>query len=98
MTSHSSRLKDKGQITVPVEIRRNHDLHTGSRVIFEDRGDYIAVIPEHKLADSTAGALAKYVKKGSPTTPEAMRKSAANAITQENLKTLREIERDHAGH
>ncbi len=98
MTSHSARLKDKGQITVPVEIRRNHDLHRGSRVIFEDRGDYIAVIPERNLTDRTAGALATYVKKGSPTTPEDMREAATKAITEENLKTLGEIERDHASH
>lgn len=60
MVTRSSTMKDKGQITVPVEIRRKHDLHTGSRLVFEDRGDYIAVMPARSTVDRLAGSLAEY--------------------------------------
>lgn len=64
MIVRSAKMKDKGQITVPVEIRRKYDLHTGSLLVFEDRGEYIAVIPADNLVDRTAGSLAEYARNG----------------------------------
>jgi AbrB family looped-hinge helix DNA binding protein len=98
MVTRSATLKDRGQVTVPVEIRRNHELHAGSRLVFEDRGDYIALIPADKVVDRTAGALAKYAKDRPSMTPSEMREVAADAIAEENLETLERIEREHAGH
>lgn len=64
MVSRTAKMKDKGQITVPIEMRRNHDLGKGARVVFEDRGDYIAMIPTRKLVDQLAGALSAYAGNG----------------------------------
>jgi AbrB family looped-hinge helix DNA binding protein len=60
MKSRSATMKDKGQITVPAEMRKSHDLDKGTRVIFEDRGDYIALIPTHNLIEELAGSLSEY--------------------------------------
>lgn len=98
MVTRSSTMKQKGQITVPVEIRRKHDLHTGSQLVFEDRGDYFAVIPVDALVDRTAGALAEYAKNMPLLTPAEMREAAAEAIAEENLDTLRQIDQDRENH
>lgn len=98
MVTRSARMKEKGQITVPAEIRKRYDLHAGSRLIFEERDDYIAVIPSDMVVDRTAGALAEYARNHSPMTSSEMREAAADAIAEENLETLRQIERDHEGH
>lgn len=62
MVSRTAQMKDKGQITVPIEIRRKYELHTGTRLVFEDRGDYIAVMPARSIADRLAGSLAEYAE------------------------------------
>lgn len=98
MVTRSAKMKDKGQVTVPVEIRRKHDLHTGSQLVFEDRGDHFAVIPADTLVDRTAGALAEYAKHVSLLTPAEMREAAAEAIAEENLATLRQIDQDRENH
>jgi AbrB family looped-hinge helix DNA binding protein len=88
-------MKDKGQITVPADIRKAHELDTGSRLFFEDRGEYIALIPEHELVDSTAGALSGYARKVASMTPEQVHARKVNAIAAENIETLRQIEREY---
>ncbi len=64
MLSKEARIKQKGQVTIPVEIRDKFELDQGSRVIFEDRGTYIAILPTDSLVDRTAGALSDYAKNG----------------------------------
>lgn len=95
MVSRSAKLKEKGQITVPAEIRRSHELHTGSRLVFEDRGEYIALIPEKELVDRTAGALSGYARKLRSVTPDQLHERAVNEIAAENIETLKRIEREH---
>jgi AbrB family looped-hinge helix DNA binding protein len=98
MVSHGARMKEKGQITVPAEIRKAHELDTGSRLVFEDRGDYIALIPEHELVDRTAGALSAYTSRPGSMTPEQLHDRASHAIAAENIETLSQIEREHEDH
>ncbi len=95
MVSRGAKMKDKGQITVPADIRRNHELHTGSRLVFEDRGEYIALIPEKELVDRTAGALSMYARTLGSMPPDQLHERAADEIATENVATLRQIEREH---
>ncbi len=97
MTAHSGNIRDKGQVTLPAEIRKRYDLHSGSRVVFEEREGYIALIPAEDLVDDTAGALASYAQNNPVLTNDAVAKAASVAIAEENLETLQQIERDHAG-
>jgi AbrB family looped-hinge helix DNA binding protein len=98
MTTSSGRMKEKGQITVPVELRRTFELHAGSRLIFEDRGDHIAMVPVERIVDRTAAALREFAENAAPMSPDQIRAAAASAIVEENLATIRQVERDHAGH
>lgn len=98
MVSRSAKMKEKGQITVPAAIRKNHELHAGSRLVFEDRGEYIALIPEQELVDRTAGALSSYARKLESMTPDQLHERAVDAIAAENIETLRQIEREHEDH
>ena len=53
-----ARLTSKGQLTIPVEIRRRYGLDTGDEVEFvaEEKGAYLVPLKRRKLLD-LAGAL-----------------------------------------
>jgi AbrB family looped-hinge helix DNA binding protein len=40
-----SRIQEKGQVTIPAEIRRNLGLEKGDLVAFEERDDGVLIIP-----------------------------------------------------
>ena len=48
-----ARITSKGQLTIPVEIRRRYGLDTGDEVEFiaEDRGTYLVPLKRKKLTD-----------------------------------------------
>jgi AbrB family looped-hinge helix DNA binding protein len=54
-----SRVTKKGQITVPVKLRREFQLAAGKNVSFESSRQGIIIKPVHDIIDS-AGALAKF--------------------------------------
>lgn len=43
-----TRLTSKGQVTVPIEVRRALDLHAGDTLVFELQGDEIRVRTEKR--------------------------------------------------
>jgi len=43
-----TRLTSKGQVTVPIEVRRALDLHAGDALVFELQGDEIRVRTEKR--------------------------------------------------
>ncbi len=43
-----TRLTSKGQVTVPIDVRRALDIHTGDELVFEVHGDEIRVRPERR--------------------------------------------------
>lgn len=48
-----ARITSKGQLTIPVEIRRRYGLDTGDEVEFiaEDKGTYLVPLKRRKLTD-----------------------------------------------
>ena len=48
-----ARITSKGQLTIPVEIRRRYGLDTGDEVEFiaEDKGTYLVPLKRKKLTD-----------------------------------------------
>ncbi len=48
----------RGQTTIPVEFRRRHRIKEGSRLVIEDRGDVMVILPVPLLED-LGGSLAK---------------------------------------
>lgn len=62
-----SRLSSKGQVTIPVEIRRKLGLKSSDRVEFRERGGEIIMAHANETESPFAkydGILAKKVKRG----------------------------------
>lgn len=78
----SSTLTRKGQITVPVEIRRRLGLQQGDRVMFVQEGDLVALKPARSIAERTAGILAQY-RKVPPPTPQEERAAFEEAVADD---------------
>jgi AbrB family looped-hinge helix DNA binding protein len=98
MVMRASKVTRKGQVTIPVDIREKLHINEGDTVYFEERDGRLEVLRSQDIVDRTAGALADYAKNMPPITPAQIRELAADAIAEENLETLRQIERDHESH
>lgn len=98
MAIRAINVRHKGQMTLPADIRKELGVKDGGRLLLERRENEWVLVPAGDLVDRTAGALADYARKVRPMTPAEMRETAAEAIAEENLETLRQIERDHESH
>ena len=54
-----SKLTDKGQITIPAEIRAKMHLSLGSKFEFLDKEDFIIMLPVNKSVKDLKGLLPK---------------------------------------
>jgi len=54
-----SKITKKGQMTIPVKLRRKYNLKEGVVVVFEETDNGLIIKPIPDIADS-AGALSKY--------------------------------------
>ncbi|MCA9834715.1 MAG: AbrB/MazE/SpoVT family DNA-binding domain-containing protein [Thermomicrobiales bacterium] len=64
MSTQITRVRKKGQITLPADVRRDMDLHEGDVIHFERRGSETVLVKDADIVARTAGALAKYVTDG----------------------------------
>ena len=55
----NAKITEKGQITIPVSIRKKFKLKTGSRLEFIDKGDFIMMLPINKSVRDLKGLLSK---------------------------------------
>ncbi|GAB4255443.1 MAG: hypothetical protein Kow00122_13660 [Thermoleophilia bacterium] len=81
-----TRLTSKGQVTVPIAVRRALDLHTGDELVFEVQGDEIRVRAEkRRRVGDLRGALPA-------TRPfpgrDAVRAETARRVAAERQKTI----------
>ena len=60
MAARVTTLTCKGQVTIPVDIRRALDLKQGDRVAVEREGDAVVMRRSQGVADRTGGILAPY--------------------------------------
>lgn len=60
----------KGQITIPVEMRRALDLQEGEMVSVELQGDKLLLRRAVSVVDQTFGSLGRYMKRPSLTAEE----------------------------
>jgi AbrB family looped-hinge helix DNA binding protein len=68
--SASSRLTRKGQVTIPVYIRRLLGLSPQDRVAFRVVGDRVELTPAQSIAERTARALRQYSHGPAPSPQE----------------------------
>jgi antitoxin PrlF len=70
----------KGQITIPVEIRRSLGISEGDRVAIVLDGDEVRLAPSARVVARTAGMLKAA---GFPLSAEELRQAAERAIAEE---------------
>jgi len=56
-----SKITKKGQMTIPIDYRRKHNLHEGTLVTIEETDKGLIIKPIPDIAES-AGALSKYAE------------------------------------
>jgi AbrB family looped-hinge helix DNA binding protein len=78
----TSSMTSKGQITIPIEIRRALGLAEGDRLEFEQQGETVVMKRALSVAERTAGILSKY-RLSVPITPEEERESVEWAIAED---------------
>lgn len=59
-------LKEKGQITIPIDVRDELGLQPGDRFAVYSEGDRIVFIRQAALVESLAGSLAQYANPNIP--------------------------------
>lgn len=82
MVTHTTTVTRKGQVTIPVEIRRSLGLAEGERVNVEQQGEVVLLRRAISVAERTAGILAKY-RRPIPLTPEQERAAFEQAVADE---------------
>jgi AbrB family looped-hinge helix DNA binding protein len=66
MNRHTVTVRNKGQITLPAELRRELGISDGDCMLVQLRGREIVLISPNNVVDPTAGALAKYAYRRNP--------------------------------
>lgn len=80
MREHQTVITRKGQITIPVEIRRALQLKVGDRIALALEGDQVRLWPTENVVARTAGMLQA---SGPVVTAEEEREQAERAIAEE---------------
>jgi antitoxin PrlF len=82
----TTKITAKGQVTIPVEIRRKLGLNPGDRVTFRDSDDGIVIEPTRKAVHRLAGMLREYAENRPPATIDDLKEAAAAGWAREPLK------------
>lgn len=78
-----STVTSKGQITIPVEIRRSLNIEPGDRVIVEEREGGVFLRTPESVVEQTAGILNAFVP-ARPFTPRDEREAFGQALAEDN--------------
>jgi AbrB family looped-hinge helix DNA binding protein len=89
MTAHVTTVTRKGQVTIPVNIRRSLGLSEGDRVAVEQRDDAVVMRRSQSVTDRTAGILAQY-RHGPVLTAEQERAAFEAAVAEEVAESMRQ--------
>lgn len=87
MAGHSTVITRKGQVTIPVSIRRALQLKEGDRVTFLQEGSEARLVPVGSVVDRTAGILSGYQRAEVPTIKE-LKQAAEEAIAADVMTRL----------
>jgi AbrB family looped-hinge helix DNA binding protein len=88
MIWHNFKVTRKGQVTIPIEIRRALGIEEGGRVDFKKEGDEVVLKPAIGFAERTAGIGAKY-RLAKQLTPEEEREAFGQAVADEVAEQMR---------
>lgn len=85
MIQARTKLTRKGQVTVPVEIRRALGLKQGDKVVFTLEGTEARLAPPTSVVERTAGAIKA---RGRPLSTEELQEAAERAIAEEVIDRM----------
>lgn len=85
MKEHLTVVTRKGQVTLPVEIRRRLGVKEGDKVAFVEDGHTIQVVRSESVVARTAGALRSDMPMASP---EEERQAAEQLLADEVVKGM----------
>ena len=88
MSSYSTVVTRKGQVTIPVEIRRSLGLKEGDRVRFVQNDGRVTLEPIGSVVDRTAGIFAKYRRERALTIAEE-RAAFERAVAEEVVESMK---------
>jgi AbrB family looped-hinge helix DNA binding protein len=77
----------KGQITIPIDIRRSLGIEEGDRIAVEQVGDVVQLRRALGVVESTAGVLAKYLQ-GPPKTIEEETEAFERGVADEVVESM----------
>jgi AbrB family looped-hinge helix DNA binding protein len=92
MAMRVSRVTRKGQVTIPVDIRRDMGLNEGDLLGFEKHGNQFVLVRPEDLVRRTSGSLAKYAHNMPSIEPHEMRELAAQAIAEDFKRKMEEYD------
>ena len=90
----TSSITSKGQVTIPSELREKFQLQPGDKVLFEEKGGVITLLPMEQDIEALAGSLAEDTNGKSATLDDM--EQAIKAGSNEAWKEAGES--DNAGH
>lgn len=73
----TSTMTSKGQVTIPIEIRKELGLETGDKVSFRKSDQGVVIEPVNSAVRRFAGSLNKYARGHPPATIAEMKEAAA---------------------
>lgn len=82
MASTQTTVTRKGQITIPIDVRRELNINEGDRLDVERHGDVVILRLAVSVAKRTAGALSAY-RLANGATPQEEDAAFAHAIADE---------------
>jgi AbrB family looped-hinge helix DNA binding protein len=88
MVARRTTVTRKGQVTIPIDIRRRLGIKEGDKLAVEVHDDEIVFRRAQSYAERTAGILAKY-RLHVPMTPEEEREAFGQAIAEEVAEQMR---------
>ena len=62
LVENRAKVTSKGQVTIPVEVRRALDIHAGDTVVFETAGSYATVRRKRPILEVVAELHERYPK------------------------------------
>jgi AbrB family looped-hinge helix DNA binding protein len=73
MALQSIKVRHKGQITLPANLRKELDIDEGDDLFIQRRGKELVIVLPADVVDPTAGALAAYAYTNNPDPAEERR-------------------------
>jgi AbrB family looped-hinge helix DNA binding protein len=87
MSEYRTTITRKGQVTIPIEIRRALDIKEGDLMTVHLNGDGVVMQRAEDVAERTAGIFAKYVT-GPALSPKEEREAFERAVAEEVVESM----------